>query len=691
MAWKVPLAICVFWAQEDEKTPNHKAERIARDIHAALSQGELDLQAETTNEEGQTSPLGPFPRSDISVPVLFGGTADPSVTFADALRDRQPADTTVAIVLVDVVMGAHPRHDKWAPVMAHFLDDERWQFIPWGLSSGAFRSFAETQRVLTRVVDEQSLDRLFVQLIKMSRPRGFPRVFLSHSKKDGEQVAIDLKAAIAESVKGVQVWLDKDEIHAGDLLEGTIKRQLTECLFVAVLTRTFVGSSWTRLETIEARENNQVVVVVDALEGAVRRITPELANAPVLRWPASSVRVSSVLLSELLRHTIHELSVMQTARDLQMSERKLVPVNYPPGPAVSTADSPQPEVRIYSDPPLPIGELAYYASSNQVQFRTLSQFVVDEGWRSAGGASAKLGAEYLIGLSSSWAKEASRTGLGSEHFDDLSAAVTRAVIHLGGRLAYGGDLRPGGTTRRMAEIVSSHSLTANASNQMRPYVPWPMWRTWSEDDFEDRREFSNPRKEMPHPMVPVPHPMVPKSEKESWTGEELGAFLSSPEGRMGFALSLTSMRNTLVRDCTARVAAGGPVKGYMGRYPGVLEEVWLSLCNTQQPVYLLAGFGGAASAAYQLINGETPEVLTLEYQQTGNPSYARLWADLSATEEAIDWTGLCADLRKVSMSELARRSGLTVDEYQQLASTVNLIEIVYLLGKGLHILSGADA
>jgi hypothetical protein len=62
------------------------------------------------------------------------------------------------------------------------------------------------------------------------------------------------------------------------------------------------------------------------------------------------------------------------------------------------------------------------------------------------------------------------------------------------------------------------------------------------------------------------------------------------------------MRQTITAMSGARLVLGGKTTGHTGLVPGVIEEAWLSL-SQRQPLYLAGGYGGAARAVCDLLQG----------------------------------------------------------------------------------------
>src|SRR5262249_52894837 len=87
----------------------------------------------------------------------------------------------------------------------------------------------------------------------------------------------------------------------------------------------------------------------------------------------------------------------------------------------------------------------------------------------------------------------------------------------------------------------------------------------------------------------------------------------TPESRYLRIRSLTAMRRALLDDVDALIILGGRSTGYIGRYPGVVEEAALAV-ERAKPVFVLGGFGGAAACIGEALSGKVPEQLTSSSQ-----------------------------------------------------------------------------
>jgi hypothetical protein len=155
-------------------------------------------------------------------------------------------------------------------------------------------------------------------------------------------------------------------------------------------------------------------------------------------------------------------------------------------------------------------------------------------------------------------------------------------------------------------------------------------------------------------------------------------------GRYIWTRSLTAMRVEMNAATAARVLLGGQVRGFKGKYPGVLEEALLTL-RSNKPLYLVGGFGGCTRSIVQALKGDTPEAFTDAFQAT-DPLFAQLTARYQADAAGskgnpMDYASELTYMRSVGLAGL--NNGLSQEENDILSNSRNLPEIVYLILKGL--------
>ena len=162
------------------------------------------------------------------------------------------------------------------------------------------------------------------------------------------------------------------------------------------------------------------------------------------------------------------------------------------------------------------------------------------------------------------------------------------------------------------------------------------------------------------------------------------------ERRYAWARGLTLMREQMdsATDLKARVIIGGRVQGFIGRYPGVLEEAIITLQHGEA-LYLCGGFGGCTCEIIQALKGKSPPTLSQSFQDR-DPSYAALTDYYRRNgPEPIDYAQICDYLSKTGVAGL--KNGLSESDNEVLFATPYITEIIYLVLKGLANLLSAGS
>jgi hypothetical protein len=139
------------------------------------------------------------------------------------------------------------------------------------------------------------------------------------------------------------------------------------------------------------------------------------------------------------------------------------------------------------------------------------------------------------------------------------------------------------------------------------------------------------------------------------------------------------MRYEMIKNCDARICAGGRKVGYKGSMPGVLEEIVIA-SELKCPLYLLGGFGGIVHDICALLqNNKCSESLTENWQVSNNTGYKELLYRYEKQNEKIDYLNLQNKLRHINLN-----NGLTKEENEILFNTVYIDEAIRLILKGLQ-------
>ena len=143
------------------------------------------------------------------------------------------------------------------------------------------------------------------------------------------------------------------------------------------------------------------------------------------------------------------------------------------------------------------------------------------------------------------------------------------------------------------------------------------------------------------------------------------------------------MRETMERECHARIFIGGRSTGYKGKYPGILEEFRIAM-EFNHPIYLVGAFGGVTKDIVEALHGRRSDIFSNEYHLR-NSDYSNFFTlfNQKHRENNIDYSTLYSSIRDLGFEGLSNLNGLNVKDNLRLALTPHISEIVYLIMKGL--------
>jgi hypothetical protein len=690
------LVIYVVWHPAFER-----GAKLAESIYAHFSR-----DPERTNSRG------------LGIPVFFC-SASAAKEQPPAAINLETARHTAIVVLVDPQMvvaagwGAYatklwqqarvaPERHRLFPVA---FDDSAYQLSPQIAEANFIRLQEHSPDagpgfLLNRLTNE--LGRLLterptlanVETNKVQSPAKM-QLFISHAKLDGEKTALLLKSYIQDNY-ALNTFFDAIDIAAGFEFENEINAGIDSAAFVVVHTDAYASRVWCQHEVIRAKRHLRPIVVVHAIEEGEPRSFPYIGNVPTIRWrPDDTSRLEAVI-GLVLREVLRAEYFQQHFDDL----KKLFDVPdevraLPRAPELLTSlalrsESGQVPFFVYPDPPLAKLELDLLTELDpnlRVTTPTLLFARPSQPLAMAGRNLEKAAAYWRIALSVSDAgrsvsKELSMSGdsylmlrgFSHTHLRDAAAEFARFLLAAGATLAYGGDLRQGGFTEVLFELLTAYrAISGEAVDAIQSYLSWPLYLDL--DITQQARLKSTARFHFVQPPANV--------------GIDTSGFKSAKEvppttaeNRVAWARSLTAMREKMNAEIHARLLLGGQARG-LGKYPGLAEEALLAL-RSGKPVFLIGGFGGCAEFVIEALRGKKPVELTLDYQAAEQvPAAAiKLYNDqLSPGEEPIDYQALTAEFEEFGLKAL--NNGLNPDENERLFTTVNLPEMIALVLRGL--------
>lgn len=264
---------------------------------------------------------------------------------------------------------------------------------------------------------------------------------------------------------------------------------------------------------------------------------------------------------------------------------------------------------------------------------------------------------HSIAISISDSPDMAVLGLSDEHLHDAMAEVARYMLAMGARLVYGGDLRSGGFTEVLFELVARHRRDADLGDErvgVTNYFPWPAHVSLHPEEVKQRVEELHGVAELV--FLTADGKVMSLDERQQLTPRQAGD--------EEWAGSLTAMREVITTKSDVRIVLGGRVKAFKGKMPGVAEEA-LTALKAGQPLFLLGGFGGCARDIAEDL-GLVPAWSVTRPPWPGRGDFANLTAE---------------DLN----------NGLDTEENATLATSVHIDQAVTLILRGLLRKKGGDA
>ncbi|EGU61058.1 hypothetical protein VINI7043_21721 [Vibrio nigripulchritudo ATCC 27043] len=484
-------------------------------------------------------------------------------------------------------------------------------------------------------------------------------LFLSHAKNDSW--ALDIAKSLKNIIDNTSLdnFFDTTNIHASFSFPSEIKRGIEKSTLISIQSDSYSSRYWCQKEIHYAKEVNVPIVVVSSLKLGEDRVFPYSSNVP-------SINISnSFSLSNKDAFNIIESALLETLK-LSFNERVLSKydddntyvLTRPPEPfdlkCIHRSGKNVNKI-LYPDPPVYEFERKLFEDFGIDVVTPLTNNDLDL-------------TNIRLGLSISEPNEEDmfKLGLLPEHFKQLSQAIAQHVLYKNGILVYGGDLRPDGHTKYIfdeANIVKDRMNSGKVS--LINYLAWPIYLNSNDQLLRWKAKYHDIASIID---VPLPDSFLTDTETNRYESD-------CSVSRQLWAKSLTNMRTILANNSDARVFVAGKCSGYNGCFPGVLEEISISL-RESKPIYLLGGFGGVAKRVCDLVEfNETPKEFTFDWQSRHN--------QLNGVVTSKDWTEMTNSLLKLNMSEISSLNGLSEEENAELFHTLDCNRAIELIFRGI--------
>jgi hypothetical protein len=326
-------------------------------------------------------------------------------------------------------------------------------------------------------------------------------------------------------------------------------------------------------------------------------------------------------------------------------------------------------------------------------------------------------ADKLIAISIAYQREnLLARGLGLEHLRELLLSLVRPLVRQCASIAYGGfwkEIEENFTydlLRLISEEQQDNSLggpdTSLAIGQLINYSAWPNYLAITPKIEAQWINSCRIVRVTQRDAGIAEADLVPDSEAENGSDRALfnAAVTLSAMRRLtttGMTIAIPDALPEIVPAAVARVVLGGKVSGYSGFLPGIFEEALVTL-ESQRPLYVLGGFGGAADVLARALlaaGDERPPEFTDEWHRKNTPDVEKLSAltgqfgiptGVRDTTAALD---ALFTLVKQARGDLpgTLQTGLDLQETRELLTTRNVARAVHLVRKGLEAKVGLES
>lgn len=501
--------------------------------------------------------------------------------------------------------------------------------------------------------------RLFDALIRYLIGKGNKvRIFISHSKKDkdniGEVRARHLRDYLRSETK-LDSFFDVNDIMDGERFDKQIEAGVNNALLLILFSSTYSSREWCRREALMAKEKSVPSVAVFLINKDVDRIYPYIGNMPSAYYTDDWRPCVNLL----LRTALDQYNEKKLLDSISVGDDMTQVLPYPPEAySFSILDSNKRCV-LYPEPPLGQEELSVL---EKIQPRT--KFVTPMQY-----TTQKINLQNCsIAISISESDNLAELELSKECIDDLMVEVTRHLLISKAKMIYGGDLRQMGYAELFKDLAFQYGAFEKSRNDVMyftDYIAWPLYKLISDETHDDYRHSRIDLKF----VEPVQYP-----------GIDMSTFLcpDTIDNQFVWAENLTKMRADMENAASCRIIAGGRVSGFKGKMAGVLEE-FIMARRAGHPVYIVGGYGGCAQLLSEVCSGQKDagEFLRIASESS---SYMELLNRYESQGTPIDYN----EVQEYAQLEKLQDNGLTLEENRILFNSVNIMEIVSLILKGIN-------
>lgn len=498
------------------------------------------------------------------------------------------------------------------------------------------------------------------------------KLFLSHAKADGKEITKYLRDYINENT-GIDDFFDAVDIEQGKKFIKEIENNITtSSILIAIQTDAYSKSEWCKKEILIAKENRIPILIINCLIYGEKRTFPYLGNAHTIRCSEKSemicIKVLSLAMSEILSKLYQREITSKFIQIYNLSINSKSIFDSPPEllSLTTCADLLNNRV-IYPEPPLGHSELELLNKTwPNIQLITPISIPSLIYKRKLNG--------LKVGISVSDPKIVNQDGIGITQYMAVSLEIARYLLSNGMDLCYGGDINfqtNENFTKNLIKLVEIYDNEyIDDKKKITNYVPGYISSAITDEmriELKDYVKF----------IIMEQNLLV----------DEIAIDIQIKQ-RINKLMDLYNIRKRMNEDIDARIAIGGKSEGFLGRCPGILEEVFMAIIN-KKPIYLVGGFGGITSDIIKYIIGENSDMTSIRNLKNDEleRNFVNYYNLLSTEEEAkIDYDSLYAKIKQEGIHGL--NNGLTEGENLTLFRSKNINEIISIILKGLFTIYG---
>ena len=578
--------------------------------------------------------------------------------------------------------------DKWSEYVESLYDIENAKIIPIALDKYAYKVSDKVQnynfiREYELAVCEEQ--QLFISMAHEIYRYGFNekneiistnnalKIFLSHAKdgENGLNLANQLKKLIDNST--VRRFFDSNDIAPGYRFDDEIINNIKESSVIIINSDIYSSRYWCQREIQTAKEYERPIIEVDLIDKAMDRKFPFAGNVPVVRADVIDGKVETDDLYRILENIMIEtirfnyankkLEALKLKMDGRVKKMSRPPEMIDMSKLINKGENIEfnYDKIIYPDPPIYSEEIEFFKKLG-IEIYTPIEYKKDK----------LLGKKIGISISDSPINELKSNGQNTTHLSRLSQCVANYILSRGATLIYGGDLRKNGYTEQLlqeAQVLKDRLKTRDI--YLKNYLAWPIYLADTQEVKKWKAQYRGSLEMKEIPVDEAVSDLIQTDKK----------FLppDTVDNCYVWSKSLSKMRYEMIKNCDARICAGGKKVGYKGKMPGVLEEILIA-SELGCPLYLLGGFGGIVHDVCELLkNNKCSDALTEQWQDLRNKGYRELLQRYKERGEEVDYLELQNKLRCINLN-----NGLTKEENEILFNTVYVDEAVQLILKGLQ-------